>query len=152
MGVNTAILSSSGMSAGVGLAVPIDTVVRQVAEILRKGFVSRAFLGITLAPDEISEQLQLPGIVVLAVVRGSPADLAGVRPMRQGSLGDVVTALDGQPVKAGKDFFRILDRRAPGDIVEVRVQRPLRGTQEEGVEDLSLNATLGSRDGFKTVA
>jgi len=148
IGVNTAILSGTGTSAGVGLAVPIDTVTRQVEAIISQGFVRRAFLGITLAPDEVSEQLQLPGVIVMAVVAGSPAEVVGVKPMRKGSLGDVVTELDGQTVRAGKDFFRILDRRAAGDIVSVKVQRAKRGV-DEGIEDLVFNATLSAKDGFK---
>merc|ERR1719253_525643 len=78
IGVNTAILTGSGTSAGVGLAIPMDTVTRTVEQIISQGYVKRAFLGITFAQDEISESLQLPGLVVVAVVPGSPAEKAGM--------------------------------------------------------------------------
>jgi len=148
IGVNTAILSGTGTSAGVGLAIPMDMVSKQVEAIISRGFVRRAFLGITLAPDEVSEQLQLPGCIVFSVVAGSPAELVGVKPMRKGSLGDVVTELDGQIVRAGKDFFRILDGHLPGDVISVKVQRAKRGV-DEGIEDLVFNTTLAAKDGFK---
>mmetsp|Transcript_41760 Transcript_41760/g.135058 ORF Transcript_41760/g.135058 Transcript_41760/m.135058 type:complete len:462 (-) Transcript_41760:59-1444(-) len=150
VGVNTAILSGTGTFSGVGLAIPISTVTRTVEAIIKQGFVRRVFLGITAAPDEVSEALQVPGVIVMAVVPGSPAELAGVKAMRKGSLGDVVTAIDGETVRAGKDFFRLLDKKAPGDVVEVRVQRALRGV-DEGVEELTFKAELTAKDGFKPV-
>lgn len=143
IGMNTAILTSSGTSAGVGLAIPVDTVARNVEAILKQGFVRRAFLGIVFAPDEVAEQLQLPGIIVMNVVPGSPAQAGGVKPMRKGALGDVVTALDGEVVRTGADLFRLLDRHAPGDSVSFQVQRAKRGVDDE-VEELTLNVTLGA--------
>jgi len=143
IGVNTAILTSSGASAGVGLAIPIDTVSKNVEAILKQGYVNRAYLGITFAPDEVAESLQLPGIVVMGVVAGSPAEKSGVKPMRKGSLGDVVTALDGMRVKTAADLFRLLDKHLPGDPVKFQVQRAKRGVDDE-VEDLTINVTLGA--------
>merc|ERR550532_2452741 len=90
IGVNTAILTGSGTFSGVGLAIPIDTVARNVESIIAKGFVKRPVLGIIFAPDVLSEELNLNGIMVMKVVPGGPAETAGVRPMRGGRLGDVV--------------------------------------------------------------
>ncbi|CAK9066800.1 unnamed protein product [Durusdinium trenchii] len=131
IGVNTAILTASGTSAGVGLAIP--------------GFVSRGFLGITFAPDGISDALQIPGIIVFSVVSNSPAEKAGVRPMLNGTIGDVITTLDEKPVRAGADIFKLLDKRVPGDVVALEVRRARRS--EDGaavVEDIRFNITLSS--------
>jgi len=143
IGVNTAILTVSGTSAGVGLAIPIDLVSKNVEAILQQGYVNRAYLGITFAPDEVADSLQLPGIVVMGVVADSPAEKGGVKPMRKGCLGDVVTALDGMRVKTAADLFRLLDRHLPGDPVKFQVQRAKRGVDDE-VEDLTINVTLGA--------
>lgn len=143
IGVNTAILTSSGTSAGVGLAIPIDTVSKNVEAILRQGYVNRAYLGITFAPDEVAESLQIPGIIVMGVVAGSPAEKGGVKPMRKGSLGDVVTGLDGMRVKTGADLFRLLDKHSPGDAVKFQVQRAKRGV-DDGVEELTIDVNLGA--------
>jgi len=142
IGMNTAVLSRGGASTGVGLAVPIDAVRRAVEMIISNGYVRRAFLGIIFAADVVSEQLQLPGLVVVGVVPGSPAERAGVRPMLNGVLGDVVSALDGERIRTGSDFFGALDNHAPGDVVTLLVQRALRQGPDVGAEEFTLNATL----------
>jgi len=144
IGVNTAILTSTGNSAGVGLAIPIDAIARNVEKIMKQGFVPRAFLGITFAQDVISQSLQQPGIIVVSVVPGSPAEKAGVRPSYPGLLGDIVTGLNNQTVRTGADFFKQLDKYAPNTTVPLTVQRGKRG--ENGtyvVEETELNITLG---------
>ena len=85
---------------------------RNVELILKQGFVSRGFLGITFAPDGIADALQIPGIIIFSVVANSPAEKAGLRPMLNGTLGDVITALDTKPVRSGSDIFKALDKRA----------------------------------------
>ncbi|CAK9103251.1 unnamed protein product [Durusdinium trenchii] len=112
IGVNTAILSGSGMFAGVGLAVPIDTVSKNVESIISKGFVKRPLLGLIFAPDVMDQELQLNGIMVMKVIPGGPAENAGVRPMRGGRLGDVVVAMDGQNISSTDDLFGLLESRA----------------------------------------
>lgn len=145
VGINTAILTGTGENAGVGLAIPVDTVSKNVELILKQGFVSRGFLGITFAPDMVSESLQLPGIVVFAVVPGSPAEKAGVRPMVKGALGDIVVGLDGEKINSGADLFRLLDKKAPGDDVLLGVQRSSRAADGMAdVQRLTLNVTLSS--------
>eukprot|EP00929_Paragymnodinium_shiwhaense_P112817 TRINITY_DN81088_c0_g1_i1.p1 TRINITY_DN81088_c0_g1~~TRINITY_DN81088_c0_g1_i1.p1 ORF type:complete len:456 (-),score=62.06 TRINITY_DN81088_c0_g1_i1:55-1422(-) len=144
IGVNTAIITGvGGTFAGVGLATPMDTVSKNVMAIIDKGFVNRAFLGITFARDLVSEQLRLPGVVVVAVVPGSPADKAGVQPMRNGVLGDVVVAVDGKPTRTGGDFFRQLDKHLPGESVQFVVQRKRPGSDDQ-VERVTLSATLST--------
>jgi 2-alkenal reductase len=144
IGVNTAILTNTGLSAGVGLAIPIDLVSKNVEAIIAKGYVARAYLGITFAPDQVADTLQLPGIVVTTVVPGSPAEKAGIKPMRKGILGDVVTGVGDKIVRTGSDLFRLLDKLSPGETVMFKVQRPMLFTDEgaERVQELTLNVTL----------
>mmetsp|Transcript_108512 Transcript_108512/g.305843 ORF Transcript_108512/g.305843 Transcript_108512/m.305843 type:complete len:496 (-) Transcript_108512:164-1651(-) len=145
IGVNTAILTPNGGSAGIGLAIPVDTVSKNVDLILKQGFVSRGYLGMYFSPSIVSESLLLPGLVVFKVEKDSPAERAGVRPMSEGTLGDIVIAFDGQSVRTTTDIYRLIDRRSPGDNVTIGVRRGARrqdGTVE--VQELVLNATLGS--------
>mmetsp|Transcript_59537 Transcript_59537/g.141693 ORF Transcript_59537/g.141693 Transcript_59537/m.141693 type:complete len:458 (+) Transcript_59537:73-1446(+) len=145
IGVNTAILTPSGSFAGIGLAIPIDTVERNVEVLLKQGFVSRGFLGITFGPDVVSQVLQLPGVVVYSVVPGSPAEQAGVRPKANSTLGDLVTSIDGKQVRTGSDIFRCLDKRVPGDTIVLGLQRASRQVNgTEVVEELALNVTLAA--------
>lgn len=143
IGVNTAILSGSGAFAGVGLAIPIDTVSKNVESIIAKGFVRRPVLGIVFAPDIMADELQLNGIMVMRVVKGGPADEAGVRPMRGGRLGDIVVSLDGKRVSSTDDLFAFLDTKAPGQRISMMVQRPSAKEDSDGYEDVMLTVELG---------
>jgi len=143
IGVNTAILSGSGSFAGVGLAIPIDTVSKNVESIIAKGFVRRPVLGIVFAPDIMSEELQLNGIMVMRVVPGGPAETAGVRPMRGGRLGDVVVSMDGKRISSTDDVFGILDTKAPGQSVALNLQRASSNATSDGYEDVQLMVELG---------
>eukprot|EP00741_Cyanophora_paradoxa_P017139 tig00020960_g16551.t1 len=134
IGVNASILSKSGTSSGVGFAIPIDTVGRIVGQLLEKGRVTRASLGIAVAPDQIAVQLRIPkggGALVMAVKPGGPAEKAGVRPTRPSgiglgrsfALGDIVVGVDDVKVTRYADLFEALDERAPGDKVVLRLLR-----------------------------
>eukprot|EP00438_Fugacium_kawagutii_P033752 Skav209668 [mRNA] locus=scaffold2126:278934:280100:+ [translate_table: standard] len=143
IGVNTAILSGSGMFAGVGLAVPIDTVSKNVESIISKGFVKRPLLGLVFAPDVMDQELQLSGIMVMKVIPGGPAEDAGVRPMRGGRLGDVVVAMDGRRISSTDDLFGMLETRAPGDLVKLRLQRPNPDVDSDVMEEIEVPIRLG---------
>ncbi|CAE7214784.1 Protease Do-like 1, chloroplastic [Symbiodinium microadriaticum] len=143
IGVNTAILSGSGMFAGVGLAIPIDTVYKNVESIISKGFVKRPLLGLVFAPDVMDQELQLNGIMVMKVIPDGPAASAGVRAMRGGRLGDVVVAMDGKRISSTDDLFGMLEQRAPGDTVKLTVQRPSADVDSEKLEELDLSIKLG---------
>merc|ERR1712151_336463 len=86
VGVNTAIYSPSGASAGIGFAIPVDSVRRIVAQIIRFGRARRPYLGLSLASDQnlraISQQLGklLSGALVFGVDQGGPGDKAGLNP------------------------------------------------------------------------
>jgi len=143
IGVNTAILSGSGGFAGVGLAIPMDTVAKNVDSIIAKGFVRRPVLGIVFAPDIMAEELQLNGIMVMKVVPGGPAEVAGVRPMRGGRLGDILVSMDGRRMSSTDDLFAVLDTKAPGDTVKLTVQRPSAKEDSDSYEDVQLTVELG---------
>ena len=131
IGINTAIYSPSGASAGIGFAVPADTVNRVVPQIIRHGKYIQP--GIGIQTDEALNQrlasaLGVEGVVVLRVERGSAAEDAGVRGARirpDGLVlpGDIIVAVEGKPVPSvGKLFAAFGDYRI-GDTVEISVLR-----------------------------
>jgi len=150
IGVNTAILTGTGTFSGVGLAIPIDTVQKNVESIIAKGFVRRPFLGIVFAPDVMAEEMQLSGIMVMKVVPGGPAESAGVRPMRGGRLGDIVVGVNGKSIGTSLDLYKFLDQCQPGDSVKLRVQRTPTNVDSDTYEDVELQVTLGTAGGEKT--
>jgi S1-C subfamily serine protease len=131
IGMNTAIYSPSGASAGVGFAVPVDTVNRVVPQLIRKGNYIRPTLGIVI-DEEINQRLTaalgLTGIVILRVPSGSAAERAGLKgavTMGDGGVvpGDVITAIDGKSVSTVGKLRARLDDYAVGDTVKVTVLR-----------------------------
>ncbi|HPC93758.1 MAG TPA: trypsin-like peptidase domain-containing protein [Sedimentisphaerales bacterium] len=136
IGINTAIVSPSGAYAGIGFAVPVDVVNRLVPQIIRYGRPPKAGLGVILAGDHIVRSLGLEGVLVAEVASGSAAEKAGLRPLRydpRGRIaGDLIVAVDGQPVRNSRDLFRLLDLHEIGDRVTLRVRRP------EGQVDLEV--------------
>ena len=128
IGVNTAILSPSGAYAGVGFAVPVDTVARVVPQLIEKGHISRTGLGLQLLPDRVTEGIGVSGVAVFAVPAKSAAGAAGVAGLtrtRAGDLvlGDVITAVEDQPVTCRDDLRTALDRFKPGETVRVHLDR-----------------------------
>merc|ERR1719401_516016 len=124
VGVNAAIMSASGTFAGVGLAIPIDTVEHNVASMIDLGYVSRPSLGVVFAPPYVSEALGVEkGAMVMRVYKGSPAQKAGVLAMSKGRLGDVIVGLGGAPVRSVSEVFKILDEKSPGEDITVQVKR-----------------------------
>ncbi|NLY92673.1 MAG: trypsin-like serine protease [Myxococcales bacterium] len=129
IGVNTAIYSPTGASAGIGFAVPVDTIRRIVPELIRYGRVTRAGLGVHLDEGALTRRLGIEGCLVLGVVQGSGAAEAGIRPTtrdpRTGALvlGDVIVGLEGNPVKNSLDLYRILDGLEVGSEVTITLLR-----------------------------
>ena len=139
IGVNTAIYSPSGAYAGIGFAIPVDTVNRIVPEIIAKGRPTRVGLGVHVAPGKRNpRQMGLPGLLIIDVVPDSPAAKAGLRPTRRDRaglhLGDIITAIDGKPVKSADDLFSLLGVHKPGDTVKVTILR----NGEEHTVDVAL--------------
>ncbi|MFN3304573.1 MAG: S1C family serine protease [Roseateles sp.] len=144
IGVNTAIYSPSGASAGIGFAIPVDEVNRIVPRLIRDGRFIRPALGITSGAENLSRALGAPkGVLLVNVAEGSPAAAAGLKPFardRNGRIvqGDVITAVDGQAVADLDDMLSILETRQIGDRVTLSVWRA--GQTRKVV------ATLGSSD------
>lgn len=128
IGINTAIYSPSGAYAGIGFAVPIDTVKRLVPEILKYGRVAKPGLGIHPAEDYTVRRLGLQGVLIVSLVPGGPADKAGLLSTRRGRngrlvLGDRIVGIDGAPVKDLDGLYRALDLKKVGQKVTVTVIR-----------------------------
>jgi S1-C subfamily serine protease len=129
IGVNTQIASPSGANAGIGFAIPVDEVNRIVPRLIRDGRFVRPTLGVSAGPPGLGRALNLPrGVVILDVGRGSPAARAGLeafRRERNGEIvqGDVITAIDGEPVATLDELLEQLERRAPGDSVSLTLWR-----------------------------
>lgn len=128
IGVNTAIYSPSGAYAGIGFAIPADTVRWVVPELISKGVIERPTLGVELLSTRVVENLGLEGALIGRVLRGSGADRAGLRGTRRDAfgrviLGDVIVELAGRPVRGADDLLLALDRHRPGQQVEVVVLR-----------------------------
>jgi S1-C subfamily serine protease len=131
IGINTAIYSPSGAYAGIGFAVPVDTVNRVVPQLVADGRYVRPGLGI-LVDTDINRiavaQLGIDGVVILGVSRGSVAAAAGLEPGRIDSAGnltpgDVIVAIDDQPVDSVSALLALLDDYQVGDRVEVTLWR-----------------------------
>lgn len=136
IGVNTAIFSPSGSSAGIGFAVPVDRVARVVPQLIARGMYRPPVLGIRFDPriDALARQNGIEGAVILAIEPGGPAAAAGLRPARRdgaGSLvpGDVIQRLAGRPIASGSDLRSVLDDFDPGTEVTLEVWRD--GTRRE---------------------
>ncbi|MGF1615885.1 MAG: S1C family serine protease [Gammaproteobacteria bacterium] len=131
IGVNTAIFSPSGVYAGIGFAVPIDTVNRVVPQIIAHGRYIRPSLGIVVddaVSEAVTEELGVQGLLILSVNRGSPAEAVGLRGIRlttDGRVipGDIIQSIDGKPVRTSNDLLRLLDGYTVGDEAQVTVYR-----------------------------
>ena len=122
IGVNTAIFSPSGGSVGIAFAIPSKTVTSVVAQLKEKGAVSRGWIGVQIQPvtSELAENLGLKapeGALVADPQANGPAAKAGI------TAGDVITAVNGAPVKDAKDLARQIGGLAPGSTVKLTVWR-----------------------------
>ena len=128
IGVNTAIYSPSGASAGIGFAIPVDTVNRIVPELIRSGRVTRPGFGIQIADEQIAQRLGVTGVLVVDVVRGSAASKAGIQPTRRDAdgrlrLGDIITTVDGKKVATPNDLYLLLEKYKIGEVVTISMLR-----------------------------
>ena len=128
VGINTAIYSESGGSQGIGFAIPV-TIARQVLEqIVATGRVERGWLGV--------EARDLPpnlgrGVGIAGVLRGGPADAAGIQP------GDIILSVAGKPVTDSVSLMTAVASADPGSTVEIRLRRAER--------ELALRVQVGKR-------
>ncbi|MBL8805557.1 MAG: trypsin-like peptidase domain-containing protein [Rhodospirillales bacterium] len=125
IGVNTAILSRSGTSAGIGFSVPVDTVARIVPALIRDGRVPRPGIGVVIAGEDEAEKLGADGVVVLQVAPNTPAARAGLKPLDPESrrLGDVIAAIDGMRVRNVPDLAVAFGRTGVGNRATLEVHR-----------------------------
>jgi S1-C subfamily serine protease len=132
IGVNTAISSPSGASAGIGFAVPVDTVNRIVPQLVASGKVVRPRLGVLPVNDQLNQEIMrragMEGLLVRNVQPGSPADTAGIRGTRQAEnggvlFGDVILDIEGRKIRNSQELFTALGRFNAGDKVNVTVFR-----------------------------
>jgi S1-C subfamily serine protease len=139
VGVNTAIYSPSGASAGIGFAIPVNTVKDVVPQLISYGQILRPMIGVELASDRWVQRYRIEGVPIVHVYPGLPADRAGMLGARRTSryeveLGDVITHIDGQEIRNNDDYLAALEKYQPGDRVVIKTRR--------GKEVLSFNVKL----------
>jgi len=151
IGINSAIYTPTGTTAGIGFAIPINTAKRIAHDLITDGRVHQAFLGVETIPinESFAEALGLPaqeGLLVQTTSRGGPAAEAGIRGgdrvaqagMRRFYIGgDVLTAIDGQKIANRVDVDLMLNKKRPGDEVTVTLFR--------GGKKMDVKVKLGER-------
>lgn len=140
IGVNTAIISRSGSSSGIGFAVPVDTVNRIAPQIISNGKPARPGIGIRAASPELSARLNVEGVIVFDVSPGGPADKAGIvaADVTAQRLGDVIIAVNGSAVRTIAELASELEKVGVGAEAKLTVAR--NGAQREvtvRLEDIS---------------
>jgi S1-C subfamily serine protease len=127
VGVNTAIYSPSGASAGIGFAIPVNTVRDVVPQLISYGRILRPIIGLELASDRWIARYRIKGLPVVQVYPGLPADQAGVSGAWRNSrgeivLGDIITHLNNTVVNSNDDYLSIMEALEPGDNVEIKTR------------------------------
>ena len=130
IGVTTAIYSPSGANAGIGFAIPVDEVNEVVPQLIRHGKIIRPGLGAVPAPDQWARRFGVQdGVLVWKVAADSAAARAGLRPTQRDDdtgevdVGDVIVAINGEPLHTGKDLYSAFDKYKVGDTVTVTIIR-----------------------------
>ena len=130
VGMNTMIVSPSGAYAGIGFAVPVDTIKKIVPQIIQHGKVIRPDLGIDLLTDNYARRFGIEGVgvVVVEVKRGTAAYQAGLRGLTRNRRGqwviqDIIVRIDDNPIKSWDDLYNTLDKYQIGDRVTLTVKR-----------------------------
>ncbi len=128
VGVNTAIYSPSGASAGIGFAIPVNTVNEVVPQLISFGRLFRPVIGIEFASDRWARRNGIEGVPVVRVFPGLPAAEAGMQGVYRNyrgdmELGDVIVAIDGQPVASNDDYLSFMEKKRPGDKVSITTRR-----------------------------
>jgi S1-C subfamily serine protease len=151
VGINSAIISPTGGSVGIGFAIPVKTAKKVVPELIAKGYVTYPYIGATIQSliPEMAKYLKLKierGAMISEVVKGGPADKAGLKGGDQrvqvGNMivlvgGDIVVKADQQEVKTNDELIRYIREKKPGDTILLKVFR------KDSLIDLKV--TLGER-------
>ena len=122
VGINTAIYSRTGTSLGIGFAIPVSIARSVMEQIIKSGTVTRGWIGVEAQEitPELAESFKLPaggGAIIAGVLRGSPADRAGIRP------GDVLVAVGGKPVKDPQSMLELIAGLTPGSATPFKLRR-----------------------------
>ena len=136
VGINTAILSQTGGSIGIGFAIPVSTAKQVMEQLIETGAVTRGWVGVELQEltAELADSFKLgtsDGVLVAGVQRGSPADRAGIKP------GDIVIGVDGKPVRDPETLRNLIVAFAPGKQAAFKLRR--------GKGDVDLQVKVGKR-------
>ncbi|MBW2149398.1 MAG: trypsin-like peptidase domain-containing protein [Deltaproteobacteria bacterium] len=137
IGINTAIISPTGASVGIGFAIPINIAKRILPDLIARGYVSYPWIGASIYPliPGMAKLLKLKvnrGAMIVEVVRGGPADQAGIkgadRSVQVGNYllpvgGDVVVGFNRKKVESSDHLIRLIREHRPGDVVELKVLR-----------------------------
>jgi S1-C subfamily serine protease len=140
IGVNTAIISGSRASAGIGFAIPVDLVNRVVAQLIRTGHTPLPGIGIVAASESAANEIGIDGVAILRTLPGSPAAAAGLIGAESagGLVQDVITAVNGQPVHSISDLATLLEQVGAGNSADLTVTRDgQRRTVRVTVEDMA---------------
>lgn len=122
VGINSAILSQTGGSIGIGFAIPVSTAKLMMEQIIATGTVTRGWIGIEAqdVTPELADSLKLPssnGVIIAGLARSGPADKAGMR------LGDVLVAVEGKPVLDSAAMLNLIAQLTPGQKAKFKVRR-----------------------------
>ena len=135
IGVNTAIYSPSGASAGIGFAVPVDAIRQLVPQLIEYGRPLRPGIGVQLLSDQWAARLRIAGAIIQSVVRDSPAARAGLEGLRESRrgpiLGDVIVAVGGEPVRSISDLVLAFEEIGIGERARLTVERDGRRREVE---------------------
>ncbi len=132
VGINTAIYSQSGGSMGIGFAIPVSLAKNVMEQIIKTGSVTRGWIGVEVQEisPELAESFRLPGTegaIIAGVMRGSPADKAGIVP------GDVLLSVAGKPVKDAQSMLELIAALPPGEAAKFNIRREGRNLELSGV-------------------
>ena len=127
IGVNTAIYSPSGASAGIGFAVPVEVVNRFVPELIKHGKVMKPGIGIVIAHPSLAERLDIRGVLIINVQKGTSAEAAGLRGTHQRGaeiiLGDIIVSINNKPISSYDDLRNEFDKYKIGDVINLGIVR-----------------------------
>jgi 2-alkenal reductase len=124
IGVNSAILSGSGASAGIGFAIPVDVVNRVATELIRKGHVPLPGIGIVAAKQGEATRLGIDGVIILRTLPDSPAAKAGIEGVSgDGVVNDVITQVNGKPIHSMDELASSFEDAGIGSQVTLTLER-----------------------------
>ncbi|MEM6380515.1 MAG: trypsin-like peptidase domain-containing protein, partial [Bacteroidota bacterium] len=128
IGVNTAIYSPSGASAGIGFSIPVSVVKWVIPELIRDGRITRPSLNIELTPTNWVKRYNLEGPLVMKTIPGGAADRAGIQATKQARngeiiLGDIIVALNQTKIASYEDLVLEMEKYRPGQEVTISLLR-----------------------------